>query len=284
MSSPTAAPAITLNDATRIPQLGFGVFQVPPGDTQAVVEQALATGYRHIDTAQSYGNEEGVGAAVAASGLPRDEVFVTTKLANRNHLPKDVQRSAEESLQRLGMARIDLFLIHWPVLMHYDGDISRTWEALIELRENGLVGSIGVSNFEPAHLDTIISDTRVVPSVNHVEVHPFFGNSTVREANRSHGIVTEAWAPIAKGQVGQDATLTKIADDTGATAAQVALRWHLELGHVVFPKTARPERMSENFEALNLTLTATHMEQISRLDQGEAGRTGPHPDTFDLLI
>src|SRR3954453_4251066 len=268
-------PTVTLHDDRQIPQLGFGVFKVPPAETQATVEQAFEVGYRHIDTAQMYGNEEGVGAAIKASGIPRDELWITTKLNNGFHRPDDARRAFADSLDRLGLDQVDLFLIHWPLPTRYDGDFVSTWETLVELREDGRARSIGVSNFEPDHLTRVVEETGVVPAVNQIEVHPFFGNEAARAADARHGIVTEAWAPIAKGKVNDDATIGGIASRLGRTPAQVALRWHLQRGDVVFPKSMRPERMAENFAIFDFELDDDDMATITALDRGEAGRTGP---------
>ncbi len=276
-------PALTLNDGHTIPQLGFGVFQVPPAETADVVRQALEVGYRHIDTAQMYGNEEGVGAALRDSGLERSEVFVTSKLDNGHHAPADAHRSMEQTLERLGTDHVDLFLIHWPLPTRYDGDFVSTWQALVEMREQGRARSIGVSNFQPAHLERLLAESGVVPAVNQVEVHPFFTNSSVREANAAARVVTEAWSPIAKGQVADDPTVRDIAQRLGRTPAQVALRWHLQLGHVVFPKSSRVERMQENAQIFDFTLTDADMDRLSALDRGAEGRLGPDPDTFDRV-
>ncbi|MGH3345462.1 MAG: aldo/keto reductase [Nocardioides sp.] len=276
-------PRIELNDGTSIPQLGFGVFRVPSPETEKVVAEALAAGYRHLDTAQMYGNEEGVGQAIAASGLPRDELYVTTKLDNGFHRPDDARRAFDDSLTRLGLDRVDLFLIHWPLPMLYDGDFVSTWQTLVELREDGRATSVGVSNFQPDHLDRIVEETGVTPVVNQVECHPFFRNDPVRTANGRHGVVTEAWAPIAKGRVGDDETIGEIASLTGRTAAQVVLRWHLQHGHVVFPKTTRPERMRENADLFDFELTDEQMVAIDALNRGEDGRAGAHPDRFDRV-
>ena len=276
-------PALTLNDDHTIPQLGFGVFQVPPEDTAGVVRQALEVGYRHIDTAQMYGNEEGVGQALRESGLARSEVFLTSKLNNPNHLPDDAHRSMVESLEKLGTDHVDLFLIHWPLPTRYDGDFVSTWQALVEMREQGLARSVGVSNFEPEHLERLGRESDVVPAVNQVEVHPFFGNSQVREATTAAGALLEAWSPIAKGQVAEDPTIGDIAQRLGRTPAQVTLRWHLQLGHVVFPKSTHVERMRENAQVFDFTLTDRDMERISGLDRGAEGRLGPDPATFDRV-
>ena len=276
-------PDIALHDGTTIPQLGFGVFQVPPKDTAATVAQALEAGYRHIDTAQMYGNEAGVGEAIKASGIARDELHVTTKLNNSFHRPDDARREIDASLERLGLAQVDLFLIHWPLPTRYDGDFVQTWRALIEAKEAGKTRSIGVSNFQPAHLDRIVEETGVVPVVNQVEVHPFFANEAVRAANKRHGVLTEAWAPIAQGKVVDDDTIGEIASLVGRTPAQVALRWHVQRGDIVFPKSMNPERMRQNFEIFDFELEPAHMSDIDGLDRGEAGRLGPNPDTFDWI-
>lgn len=276
-------PNIALPDGTSIPQLGFGVFQVPPEDTAATVVQAFEAGYRHIDTAQMYGNEAGVGEAIRTSGLARDDLYVTTKLNNSFHRPDDARREIDASLEKLGLDQVDLFLIHWPLPTQYDGDFVQTWRALIEAQEAGKTRSIGVSNFQPAHLDRIVEETGVVPVVNQVEVHPFFTNEEVRAANQRHGVLTEAWSPIAKGAVMDDDTIGEIASLVGRTPAQVTLRWHVQRGDIVFPKSMNPERMRQNFEIFDFELEPTHMSAIDELDRGEEGRTGPNPDVFDWI-
>jgi 2,5-diketo-D-gluconate reductase A len=276
-------PQIPLHDGTSIPQLGFGVFQVPPEETEATVTQALEIGYRHIDTAQMYGNEAGVGAAIKASGLPREELYVTSKLNNGFHRPDDVRRTFAESLDRLGLDRLDLFLIHWPLPTLYDGDYVSTWQAMAELVETGRVTSVGVSNFEPEHLDRIVSETGVVPVVNQIEVHPYFTNEAARGASLRHGIEVEAWSPIAQGAVLDDPVITEIAEAHGKTPSQVTLRWHIERGDIVFPKSMHAERMQENFDLFDFTLTLDEVDRIGALDRGEAGRRGPHPNEFDYV-
>jgi 2,5-diketo-D-gluconate reductase A len=276
-------PTITLNDGTSIPQLGFGVFQVPPAETADTVTQALEVGYRHIDTAQMYGNEEGVGQALASAGIPREELYVTTKLNNGFHRPDDARREFAASLEKLGLDRVDLFLIHWPLPTQYDGDFVSTWETLAEFAQDGRATSIGVSNFEPAHLARIIDATGVLPAVNQIEVHPFFGNEETRAAGAEHRIVTEAWSPIAQGKVVGNEVLQKIGAEHGKTESQVALRWHIERGDVIFPKSMRRERMQENFEIFDFSLTPDQVEAITALSQGEAGRMGPNPNEFDYI-
>jgi len=281
--STTTVPTITLNDGTEIPQLGFGVFLVPPEETQRTVEQALEVGYRHLDTAQMYGNEAEVGAAIRAAGVPRDELYVTTKLNNGHHRPDDARRSFAESLEKLGLDRVDLFLIHWPLPTRYDGDFVSTWRTLVELRDGGGTTSVGVSNSEPAHLERIIDEVGVVPAVNQVEANPYFTNEAVRAADARHGIATEAWSPIARGAVVRDETITRIAERVGRTPAQVTLRWHLQRGDIVFPKSMHRERMEENYALFDFELTDDDVATIAALDRGEPGRTGPNPNTFDRI-
>ena len=274
---------ITLNDHTTIPQLGFGTYQVPPEETAATVRSALEVGYRHIDTAQMYQNEAGVGEALKSSGIARDELYITTKLNNGFHAPDDVRRSFAESLDRLGLDHVDLFLIHWPLPTKYDGDYVSTWKAMAELTQDGRARSVGVSNFEPAHLDRIVEETGVLPAVNQIEVHPYLTNEAARAASIRHGVEVEAWSPIAQGAVLDDEVIGKIAAAHGKTASQVTLRWHLERGDIIFPKSMREERMRENFDIFDFTLTADEVAAITALDRGEEGRTGPHPDTFDVI-
>ncbi|SDD85236.1 aldo/keto reductase [Nocardioides lianchengensis] len=276
-------PTITLNDQTSIPQLGFGTYQVPPEETAATVATALEVGYRHLDTAQMYGNEQGVGEAIKASGLARDELYVTSKLNNGFHRPDDARRSFDETLTKLGLDKIDLFLIHWPLPSKYDGDYVSTWKTLAEFVADGRAASVGVSNFQPDHLDRIVAETGVVPVVNQIEVHPYFTNEAARAASIRHGVEVEAWSPIAQGGVLDDEVIGKIASAHGKTASQVTLRWHLDRGDIVFPKSMREERMRENFDLFDFSLTPDEIEQIAALDKGEAGRTGPNPDTFDYI-
>ncbi len=279
-TDPTLVPRVDLLDGTTIPQLGLGTYLVEEAEAEQVVGTALDLGYRHVDTAQMYGNEEGVGRALAGSGLARDELYVTTKLDNGNHLPADVDRSMDESLARLGLDRVDLFLIHWPLPMHHDGDFVSTWRAMTELVADGRATSVGVSNFQPDHLNRIVAETGVAPVVNQVELHPFFANRAVVGANERHGVVTEAWSPIARGRVGEDDSIGEIASLKGRTPAQVALRWHLQKGYVVFPKSVDPHRMAANLAVLDFELSADEVALIDELDGGEAGRMGPHPNTF----
>jgi 2,5-diketo-D-gluconate reductase A len=276
-------PTITLHDGTSIPQLGFGVFQVPPEETAATVTTALEVGYRHIDTAQMYQNEAGVGEAIKASGLSRDDLYVTSKLNNGFHRPDDARRSFDETMDRLGLDQLDLFLIHWPLPTRYDGDFVSTWQVLAELQQQGRLRSVGVSNFEPDHLDRIVEETGIVPVVNQIEVHPYFTNEAARKATHRHEAVVEAWSPIAQGGVLDDPVINEIGEKYGKTASQVTLRWHVERGDIVFPKSMRRERMEENFSIFDFALTEDEVARISGLDKGEDGRTGPNPNTFDFI-
>ncbi|WP_019971989.1 aldo/keto reductase [Mycobacterium sp. 141] len=275
--------AIELNDGTRIPQLGFGVFKIEPDRTAAAVKVALDVGYRHIDTAEMYGNEREVGQGIRDAGLDRREVFVTSKLNNGFHRPDDARRAFDNTLSALGSDYVDLFLIHWPLPMLYDGDFVSTWHVLEEFAKDGRARSIGVSNFQPAHLERLARESDTVPSVNQVEVHPYFTNEEVRAYGRAHGITTEAWSPIAKGQVLDDPVVMRISDTVGRCPAQVVLRWHIQRGDIVFPKSVSPERVRSNFELFDFELTESDMDAISALDRGESGRTGPNPDTFDRI-
>jgi len=279
----TAVPQITLNDGAQIPQLGFGVFQIPPDETEEAVTRALEVGYRHVDTAEMYQNEAGVGRALAASGLERDEVFITSKLNNGFHRPDDARRAFDGTLSALGMDHVDLFLVHWPLPTLYEGDFVSTWRTMEEFAADGRARSIGVSNFQVAHLERLAAETGTVPAVNQVEAHPYFTNDEVRAYGAEHGIVTEAWSPIAQGAVLDDETIVKIAEQVGRTPAQVTLRWHVQRGDVVFPKSSSPERMAENFALFDFELDDTDMRAISALDKGESGRTGPNPDQFDYV-
>jgi 2,5-diketo-D-gluconate reductase A len=276
-------PTILLNDGNSIPQLGFGVFQIEPADTVEAVTLALETGYRHIDTAEMYGNEKEVGEAVRASGLDRAEIFVTSKLNNGFHRPDDARRAFEGTLAALDIGFLDLFLIHWPLPTLYDGDFVSTWQALEEFRSEGHLRSIGVSNFQVAHLERLADETDTVPAVNQIEVHPYLTNEEVRAYDREHGIATEAWSPIAQGGVLGDPTITEIAQKVGRTPAQVVLRWHIERGDIVFPKSTTPSRIKENFEIFDFSLDPADVQAISSLDRGEEGRTGPNPDVFDYV-
>jgi 2,5-diketo-D-gluconate reductase A len=276
----SVAPSITLNDGNTIPQLGFGVFQIEPQNTAKAVGEALDIGYRHIDTAEGYGNEKEVGEAIRASGLDRSDVFVTSKLNNAFHEPDDASEAFDRTLSELGFDYVDLFLIHWPLPTRYDGDFVSTWKTLEEFHRDGRAHSIGVSNFQIEHLERLASETDTVPAVNQIEVHPYMTNEAVRAYGQEHGIATEAWSPIAQGEVLEDPTIAQIAEKVSKSAAQVVLRWHIQRGDIVFPKTVTPSRMKENFELFDFELEQGDMDAISALDRGEEGRTGPNPDTF----
>jgi 2,5-diketo-D-gluconate reductase A len=279
----SAVPSITLNDGNTIPQLGFGVFQIAPKDTVKAVSEALEIGYRHIDTAEMYANEKEVGEAIRSFGIDRGEVFVTSKLSNAFHDPDDAREAFDRTLSELGFDHVDLFLIHWPLPTLYNGDFVSTWKILEEFHNDGRARSIGVSNFQVEHLERLAADTETVPAVNQIEVHPYLTNEAVRSYGREHGIATEAWSPIAQGAVLDDPTITEIALRVGRTPAQVVLRWHLQRGDIVFPKSVTPSRMKENFEIFDFELESDDMEAISALDRGEEGRTGAHPDRFDYV-
>jgi 2,5-diketo-D-gluconate reductase A len=256
------------------------VFQIPPPETARAVELALQAGYRHIDTAEMYRNEKGVGEAIRASGLSRDDVYVTSKLNNGFHRPDDARRAFDETLQALGFDHVDLFLIHWPLPTLYDGDFVSTWKTLEEFKADGRARSIGVSNFQVAHLERLAAETETVPVVNQIELHPYFHNADVRAYGESHGIATEAWAPIAQGKVLDDDAIGAIAGELGRTPAQVTLRWHIQRGSIVFPKSVTPERIEENIRLFDFELTPDQVAKIDALDRGEAGRDGPDPDSF----
>ena len=283
MSDSNSVPTITLNDGNTIPQLGFGVFQIPPKDTAEAVAVALDAGYRHIDTAEMYGNEQGVGEAVAASGLDRGDVFITSKLNNGFHEPDEARRAFAQTLEELATDYVDLFLIHWPLPTLYDGDFVSTWKTLEEFKADGRARSIGVSNFQVDHLERLAAETDTVPAVNQIELHPYFQNSEVDAYGRENRIHTEAWAPIAQGTVMKDETLIEIGERIDKSPAQVVLRWHIHRGNIVFPKSTTPSRIQENFELFDFELDAGDIAKIDALDKGEAGRDGPNPSTFDYI-
>ena len=280
MTKTTHVPTIVLNDGRAIPQLGFGVFQVPPEDTAEATSLALEVGYRHIDTAEMYGNEQGVGDAVRDSSLDRDAIWITSKLANPKSQPDEIRAAFEETLRKLGSDYVDLFLIHWPLPTREGSDFVVRWKALEEFKADGRARSIGVSNFELAHLQRLAAECDVVPAVNQIEIHPYFLNEEVRAYGESQGIATEAWSPIAQGGVRGDPVITEIAERLDRTAAQIVLRWHVQRDSIVFPKSVTPERVRENFELFDFELTDTDMNAITGLDKGEDGRTGPHPNKF----
>jgi 2,5-diketo-D-gluconate reductase A len=276
-------PVIEIAEGVRIPQLGFGVYQIKPDQTAAAVRTALDIGYRHIDTAEMYENEQGVAQGIRDAGLDRSEVFITSKLNNGFHKPDDARRAFSKTLEALGSDYVDLFLIHWPLPTLYGGDFVSTWTALEEFAQDGRARSIGVSNFQPAHLDRLAGETDTLPAVNQVEIHPYFANEKVRGSAHDHGIAIEAWAPIAQGKVLDDPVINRIADGIGKSPAQVVLRWHIQRGDIVFPKSVNPDRMKSNFEIFDFEVDGAGMEAISALDQGESGRQGPNPDTFDYV-
>ena len=278
---------VELNDGTQIPQLGFGVFQIPPEDTAKVVKAALEIGYRHIDTAQMYQNEQGVGEGIRNAGIERAQVYVTSKLNNGYHRPDDAKRAFDQTLASLGFdgadSYVDLFLIHWPLPTLYDGDFVSTWKTLEEFKKDGRARSIGVSNFQVPHLRRLAEETETVPAVNQIEVHPYFANNDVRAYGQQHGIATEAWSPIAQGRVLDDPVVAGIAESTGKSPAQVVLRWHIQRGDIVFPKSVTLQRIKDNLELFDFELAADDFDAISALDKGADGRIGPNPDTFDYV-
>ena len=279
----TNVPTIELSSGTQIPQLGFGVYQIDPDETAGSVKTALDIGYRHIDTAEMYQNEAGVGQGLRDSGLDRSEVFITSKLNNGFHEPDDARKAFDETLSKLGSDYVDLFLIHWPLPTRYGGDFVSTWQTLEEFRRDGRARSIGVSNFQVGHLERLANETDTVPAVNQIEVHPYFVNEEVREYCREHGIAVEAWSPIAQGKVLDDPVVTQIAEAAGRTPAQVVLRWHIQRGDIVFPKSVTPKRIEENFALFDFELSDHDVDALTALDKGEDGRTGPNPDTFDYI-
>ncbi len=273
-------PTIRLNNGVEIPQLGFGVYQIEPQDTVEAVRTALEVGYRHIDTAEMYGNEKEVGQAVRESGIDRAEVFVTSKLNNGFHRRDDALRAFDQTLADLGFDQLDLFLVHWP-LPTIDVDYVETWKAMEEIYASGRCRAIGVSNFNPHHLRRLFAETTVRPAVNQIEVHPYLANDEVRAFDADHEIVTEAWSPIAQGKVLDDPAVVAVAEALGRTPAQVVLRWHVQRGDVVFPKSVTRERIEQNSAIFDFELDEGQMATISALDRGE--RTGPDPDTFDYV-
>jgi 2,5-diketo-D-gluconate reductase A len=269
-------PRVALHDGIEIPQLGFGVFQVPPEETQSAVEMALEAGYRHIDTAAAYRNEAGVGAALAASGLPREDVFVTTKLWNSQQGHDSTLAAFEASLERLGLDHVDLYLIHWPVPCQ--DRFVETWRAFERIYEEEAARTIGVSNFRIEDLERLGVETDTRPTVNQIELHPRFQQAELRAWHDDQRIVTEAWSPLAQGAMLEDETILAIAERQGRSAAQVILRWHLQLGNVVIPKSVTPERIRENIEIFDFELSDEEMAEFAKLDRGE--RIGPDPETF----
>jgi 2,5-diketo-D-gluconate reductase A len=269
-----SVPLITLNNGVQIPQLGFGVFQIPPAQTKDAVLAAIGAGYRHIDTAQMYGNELEVGEAVRTSGSSREDVFVTSKLSNAFHAPKDALRAFDNTLRALDIDYLDLFLIHWP--MPEVGDYVDTWKAMEEMYAGGKVRAIGVSNFQPAYVRRLLDNADIIPAVNQIEAHPYLTQDDVRAYDFDNGIATEAWSPLAKGKVLDDPVIAKIGRRLGKSAAQVTLRWHIQRGDIVFPKSVTPSRMAENFAIFDFELSPDDVTAINALNRDE--RTGPDPE------
>ncbi len=275
----TSVPTIRLNNGVEIPQLGFGTYQIKPDETKEAVLAALEVGFRHIDTAEMYGNEKQVGEAVRASGLDRGEVFVTSKLNNGFHAYGDALKAFNQTLEDLGFDYLDLFLIHWP--LPAVGDYVETWRAMEEIYRSGRAKAVGVSNFHREHLRRLLEETETVPAANQIEAHPYLTQDDLRAFDAEHDIATEAWSPIAQGKVLGDPTITRIAERHGRTPAQVTLRWHLQRGDIVFPKSVKRARMEENFDLFDFELTEDEIGEISRLNRDE--RVGPDPDTFNWI-
>jgi 2,5-diketo-D-gluconate reductase A len=273
-----AAPWVPLNDGNFIPAVGFGVFKIPPADTQQAVSTALQAGYRHIDTAAVYGNERETGRAVAESGVPRDELYVVTKLWNADQGYNSTLTAFDASMHRLGIDYLDLYLVHWPVPTL--NKFVDTFEAFAHLRDQGRIRSIGVSNFEPEHLDVLVDATGIVPAVNQVELHPRLPQTELREVQARLGILTEAWGPLGQGSLLTDPIVTAVAESSGRTPAQVLIRWHIQLGNIVIPKSVNPQRIASNFDVFDFELSNNDMASISSLDDGN--RLGPNPRTFDF--
>ncbi|HEX6782028.1 MAG TPA: aldo/keto reductase [Solirubrobacterales bacterium] len=278
MTNATEVPVLTLHDGVEIPQLGFGVFQIPAEETQEKVEEALAVGYRHIDTAAAYGNEARVGSAIAASGVRREDVFVTTKLWNSEQGYDSTLRAFEKSVGRLGTGHVDLYLIHWP--LPSKDLFPETWRAFERIQEEGGARSIGVSNFRVEDLERLEREAEKRPTVNQVELHPRLQQAELRAWHADHDVATEAWSPLAQGELLEEGTIETVAAHHDRTPAQAILRWHLQLGNVVIPKSSTPERIRENFEVFDFELSEDDMAALERLDAGE--RTGPDPGSFDV--
>jgi len=276
-------PTLTLPTGAPIPVLGFGTYKIAPDDTYEAVSRALNIGYRHIDTAQMYGNEAEVGAAIETSEIPRDEIFLTTKVDNSNHEPERAAASIQRSLNDLRTEYVDLLLVHWPLPTLYGGDVTLPWPALEDAFTGGSARAIGLSNYERKHIEAVRAAATVAPHVLQVEAHPFFPNADLRTYAQGLGMVFEAWSPLARGRATTDPTLRAIADQLGVSAAQVALRWAIDRGHVVFPKTLRRARMATNIDAFSFSLTPEQTARIDTLNRGESGRTGSHPATMNRL-
>lgn len=277
----STSPNTSFHDGSTIPQLGYGVWQVENDVAADVVEQAIKAGYRHIDTARIYGNEEGVGRAIRAAGVPREDLYITTKLWNDDHDRDKALAAIDGSLERLGLEYVDLYLIHWAKPIQ--GKYLEAWKTLIEIQKAGKAKAIGVSNFPKEQLEEIIAETGVVPVIHQIELHPYFQQHELREVHAKHGIVTEAWSPLGSGgEVLNDPVITEIAESKGVTNAQVIIAWHMAIGNVVIPKSVTPERIVSNWASLDVTLTDEEVERINALDRGEAGRVGGNPSTCDF--
>lgn len=291
MSDPLPAPLVPLTHGTAaddaatarpvaIPQLGLGTYKVPDADAERVVSQALELGYRHVDTAQMYGNEAGVGRALATCGIPREDLFITSKLNNPNHKPADVRRTFNETMDRLGLEVLDLFLVHWPLAKTPGLDLVETWEAMISLLGTGRLRAIGVSNYQPEHLRTIIEATGVTPAVNQIELHPYLAQRELRALHAELGIVTESWSPLARGRLLEEPVVVEVAGELGVSASQVLIRWHLQHGLVVFPKSTHVQRLRTNADVFGFSLSTEQMAALDGLDRGL--RSGSHPDQVQL--
>jgi len=281
LSNPTSNPTLSLNDGNSIPTVGLGVWQTPPEETRQAVEAALSTGYRHIDTAAAYRNEREVGQALknaADNGVPREEVFLVTKLWNTEHGYDKALKAFDDSVRRLGVDHVDLYLIHWP--MPEVNAFVETFKAFATLRDEGRIRSIGVSNFAPEHLHTLIDGTGIVPAVNQVELHPRFPQHELREVHAELGIATEAWSPLGQGALLSEPSVVAVAEAHGKTPAQVLIRWHLQLGNIVIPKSVNPDRIASNFDVFDFELSEQDIASIATLDNGI--RLGPDPRTFNF--
>lgn len=276
-------PTLELSTGYQIPQFGLGTYRLTGEDCVDTLKYALDLGIRHIDTAQMYHNEAEVGRAIEESGIDREEIFLTTKLGNNKHLPEDARKSFQQSLEDLRTDYVDLFLIHWPLPTRYDGDFVQTWRTLLEFQYDEKARTVGVSNFQIHHLERLIAETGVTPAVNQVEIHPYFANNELRAFHQQHGIITEAWSPLDRGRVLDEEKVVAAAQRLGKTPAQVVLRWAIERGDVLFPKSAHPDRIKENLDIFDFQLDEQAKADLDSLDKGEAGRSGSHPDTMDIL-
>ncbi|SCX43500.1 2,5-diketo-D-gluconate reductase A [Klenkia marina] len=275
-----SVPTVTLNNGVEIPQLGFGTYQIEPENTREAVRTALEVGYRHIDTAEMYGNEKEVGEGLRDSGLDRDDVFITSKLNNGFHAHDDALRAMDQTLADLQVERLDLFLVHWP-LPGIDVDFVETWKAMEQIYRDGKARAIGVSNFQSNHLNRLRDQTDITPAVNQIEVHPYLTQDELRAFGAERGIATEAWSPIAQGKVLDDPAIVRVAERVGRTPAQVTLRWAIQRGDIVFPKSVTRSRVEENFALFDFELSEDDITAISALNRDE--RTGPDPDTFNYI-